>query len=364
MDTTNGKISLLQTFMILMLMNGLTNHVIVNPMILDAAGRDSWFSAVLASGLFFLWCLILIFIIHRSGQQKLQTWLASQTNTVLSWILLLPIIVQLYLIGNTTVVHTSIWTVTNYLPATPKFILTGALTLVCFYSAIMGVRTIAICSGILLPVVILLGIFVAVANSPEKDYSMLLPFLENGMQPVVHGMVYAGGGFVEMIFLLLMQHHVKQKIKLWKLLVFAAIMVYIMIGPLIGGIVEFGPVEAAKQMISPYEQWRLVRLGDYVEHVDFLSVFQWLSGACVRISLALFLLADLFPTKNAKVKHLIILIAALSYVATSFFPINQNEYYLWMYHQYFPACLVVSVAISLVWAAISLIKRTKKEEAT
>ncbi|GAA4877182.1 hypothetical protein GCM10023310_66310 [Paenibacillus vulneris] len=364
MDMSNTKISLLQAFMILMLMNGLTNHVIVNPMILDAAGRDSWFSAVLAGGLFFLWCLILLFIIRRSGHQKLQPWLASQTNTFLSWVLISPIVVQLYLIGNTTVVHTSIWTVTNYLPATPKIILTSALTLVCFYSAIMGIRTIAVCSGILLPFVVILGIFVAVANAPEKDYHLLMPFLEKGMEPVVQGMVYAGGGYVEMIIILLLQHHVKQKIKLWKLLLFAILMVYITIGPLIGGVVEFGPDEAAKQMISPYEQWRLVRLGDYVEHVDFLSVFQWLSGACIRISLALFLLADILPTKNAKMKHLLILIVALSYVATSFIPINQNEYYLWMYHHYFPAFLVVSFFTSLVWGAVSLIKRTRKEEAT
>ncbi|WP_282935223.1 endospore germination permease [Paenibacillus sp. RC67] len=364
MDTTSGKISLLQAFMILMLMNGLTNHVIVNPMILDAAGRDSWFSALMAAGAFLPWCLLLLFITYRSGQQKLQPWLASQTNTVISWILISPVILELYLIGNTTVIHTSIWTVTNYLPATPKIILTGALTLVCFYSAIMGVRTIAICSGILLPTVIALGIFVAVANSPEKDYNLLKPFLENGIQPVVNGMVFAGGGFVELIMILLMQHHIKQKIKVWKFLVFASMMVYITIGPLIGGIVEFGPEEAAKQMISPYEQWRLVRLGDYVEHVDFLSVFQWLSGACVRISLALFLLADMIPTKNTKIKHLIILIIALSYVATSFLPINQNEYYLWMYHDYFPAFLVVSFVTSLLWGAVSLIKRSKKEEAT
>ncbi|WP_028548439.1 GerAB/ArcD/ProY family transporter [Paenibacillus sp. UNC451MF] len=364
MDTTNGKISLLQAFMILMLMNGLTNHVIVNPMILDASGRDSWISAIMAAALFLPWCLILFFIMKRSGQQKLQPWLASQTNTVISWILISPVILQLYMIGSTTVIHTSIWTVTNYLPATPKFILTGALTFVCFYSAIMGVRAIAICSGILLPAVIALGIFVAIANSPEKDYRLLKPFLENGLQPAINGMVFAGGGFVELITILLMQHHIKNKIKVWKLLIFAALMVYITIGPLIGGIVEFGPEEAAKQMISPYEQWRLVRLGDYVEHVDFLSVFQWLSGACIRISLSLFLLADIIPTKSSKVRNLFNFIVSLSYVVTSFFPINQNEYYLWMYHDYFPMFLIVTVITSVVWGGVSLIKRSKKEEAT
>ncbi len=46
MDTAAGniKINFIQVCMILMLVNGLMNHVIVNPMLLDVAGRDAWIS--------------------------------------------------------------------------------------------------------------------------------------------------------------------------------------------------------------------------------------------------------------------------------------------------------------------------------
>ncbi|MCS7462308.1 spore germination protein [Paenibacillus doosanensis] len=364
MNANNGKITFLQAAMILMLMNGLTNHVIVNPMILDASGRDAWISVIVTAFLFFPWCLLVTYIAKKSGQQKLQPWLARQTNSFISWILIIPIALQLFIIGGLTAVHTTIWTITNYLPATPKIVLNASLVLVCMYPATIGIRAIAIGSGILLPTVVLLGIFVAVSNSPEKDYNLLKPILEFGWKPVMDGMLFAGGGFAELIVILVMQHQLKSAVKTWKFLILAFLMVYIMLGPLVGGITEFGPVEAAKQMISPYEQWRLVKLGNYFEHVDFLSVYQWLSGACVRISLALFLLADLMPLKKPKTRNRFIMGVSLCYILMSLVPLNQNDFYMWMYHFYFPGSLSVILVITIIWAVIALLSKGVKENRT
>lgn len=359
-----SNLGFIQLCMVLMLTIGLTSHVIVNPMILDASGRDAWISVIVTGAAFIPWCGVLILIMKKSGQHKLQPWLARCTNPFISWLVVAPIVLQLYFMGGMTVVHTSIWTVTNYLPATPKIVLVTALTLVCAYAAKIGLRAITICSGILLPAVIVLGYFVAISNTPQKDYQQLKPFLEHGWQPVLDGMVYAGSGFSELTILLLLQHHLKAPIRIWKLGILALIIVYITLGPIIGAISEFGPQEAAKQMISPYEQWRLVKLGDYIEHVDFLSVFQWLSGACVRVSLALFLLGDVLPINSNKGRSLFISSVSLSYIVLSMLPINQNEYYLWTYHFYFPISLCVSLLSSAVWALISFRSRKPKERLT
>lgn len=358
----NGTISFLQASMILMLMCGLASHVIVNPMMLDVAGRDAWISVLLTSILFLPWCLILLLIMKKSRQQKLQPWLAQQTTPFLSWVILAPVLVILYLIGGMTIVHTTVWTITNYLPASPKFILITALVLVCQYPARVSIRAIAITSGILLPTVVTLGIFVSVANSTQKNYAMLKPFLENGWQPAFNGIMYAAGGLVELFVVVLMQHHLKTKASWWKLLLLASMLVYITVGPLIGAITEFGPHEAAKQMISPYEQWRLVRLGDYVEHVDFLSVFQWLSGASIRISLSLFLLADILPMRSTKSRNWLILLVSLSYIVLAMLPINQDAFYLWMFQDYFPPCLYTILIVTGIWMAVALMTKPPKEK--
>ncbi|WP_233567709.1 endospore germination permease [Cohnella faecalis] len=320
MSDSNGKINFFQACLILMLMNGLANHVIVNPMILDASGRDAWLSVLCAGTVLMLWFILLTWLMKRSGQQKLQPWLASKTRPAISWLLVLPICVQLYLIGGMTVAHTAIWTLTNYLPNTPKLLLVVAITLICALSAIWGIRILAVTSAILLPFVIALGYFVSTSNLPQKNFELLKPIAEHGWPPIVDGMVYAGGGFVELIVFLVMQHRLSTKISVWKMLVFAAISTYIMIGPVIGAITEFGPVEAAKQMESPYEQWRLVKLGSYVEHVDFFSIYQWLSGAIVRVGLSVFLLVDMLPIRQARARNWLIIAIIFSFVIISMIP--------------------------------------------
>ncbi|MGG4147055.1 endospore germination permease [Paenibacillus algorifonticola] len=353
------KVSFLQICMILMMTVGLTNHVIVNPLILDASGRDAWISVLLTGVLFLPWCILLVLFMKRSGQQKLHPWLASKTNPVIAWLMIIPLGLQLLFIGGFTLIDTVRWATTNYLPSTPRSALIITLCLVCCYFAISGIRMIAIAAGIMLPIVIALGYFVAIANTPEKDYRLLQPVLENGWQPAIHGMIYVGGGFVEMIMLLAVQHRIKSRVKAWQLLILAVLLIYITLGPIIGGITEFGHVEAAKQMESPFEQWRLVKFGN-IEHVDFLSEFQWLSGAVIRTSFAMFLLGELIPFRKKEGTRRLILLLTLGYILLGFIPINGYSSYLWLYHYYFPVTLATVLVLSAIFLAIALMKRQRE----
>lgn len=361
MNHSKGKIGFLQVFMLMMLFNGLLSHVILNPMLLDAAGRDAWIAVLLAAALYLPWCVLLVYIMRKADGQKLQPWLAQRTSPFISWLLMVPVILQLYAIGVMTILQTTIWTVTNYLPATPQFVLTIAILFVCHYSAVHGIRTIAIGSGILLPIVVCLGYFVSIANTSEKDWHLLMPLFENGWPPVLDGMLFAGGAFVELSLLLLLQHRMKKKVRVWQAMLLALVLVYITLGPIVGAITEFGPKEAAKQMVSPYEQWRLVKLGNYIEHVDFLSVFQWLAGATVRISLSLYLLADLFPFRKPKPRNRLITVITVSFIALTILISRYNTFYLGMFEKYISLVLIVTLALTFIWFVIALFSKPAKE---
>lgn len=356
-----STINFLQAAIILMLMNGLANHVIVNPMILDASGRDAWLSVLAAGALFLVWTTMLLWLMRRSGQRPLKDWLASRTHPFVSWLLVLPLCAQLYLIGGMTTIHTSTWTLTNYLPTSPRTLLVVSLAVVCALPAIWGLRSIAILSAFLLPVVIALGYFVSFSNMKHKDFTLLVPVAEHGIQPIWSGVVYASGGFVELIALVAMQHRLNVKVKLWKMLAYACVSVYVMLGPVIGAITEFGPTEAMLQMESPYEQWRLVKIGDYIEHIDFFSIFQWLSGASIRISLSVYLLLELLGIRNARAKTGAAVGAIASYVAVGMLPINEYDFYLWMYRYYFPISLFVMLAVSAAWMLVALFGKPERK---
>lgn len=364
MAQSTGTINFLQTCLIFMLMNGLSNHVIVNPMLLDASGRDAWL-AVLAAGVpFLLWSAMLVWFMKRSRQQKLLPWLSSKTHPVIGWLLVAPLGVQLYMIGGMTTIHTATWTISNYLPLAPKLVLSIALTSICILPIVSGLRSIAVISTFLLPIVVVLGYFVSFANMPQKDFTLLRPVVEHGLGPVRAGMIYAGGGFVEMAALLAMQHRIKANIKMWKMLLYAVLAVYVMLGPVIGAITEFGPKEAALQMESPYEQWRLVKLGNYIEHIDFFSIFQWLAGACIRISLSVYLLLELFDVRRVGVRIGLGLGAIGSYVIAGMYQVNEYSFYVWMYEWYFPISLSIMLAVSACWLIVALFSKKERQVGT
>lgn len=362
-NQSNQSISFIQIFMIMMLFNGLASHVIVNPLLLDASGRDAWISVLLTGAVYIPWCALLAFIMKRSRGQHIAQWLQQRTNRFIVWLFLAPLCLQLYLIGGLTIIHTTIWGISNYLPATPQYVLIISLILVCHYAAKSGIRTIAIGAGILLPTVVILGYFVATANQSEKEWSLLRPILEHGWQPALSGSLYAGGAFVEIMLLMLVQHRLKNAVKAWQLMLLGLVLVYITLGPICGAITEFGPQEAAKQMVSPYEQWRLVKLGNYIEHVDFLSVYQWLAGATVRISLSQFLITELLPLRTAKMRNRAILFITVSYLVLAIIVSEENTFYLHMFRIYFPATLIMTLVFTSVWAVFALFAKSAKERA-
>lgn len=335
--------------MIFSLMNGLASHVIVNPMILDASGRDSWIAAMAAGVLFLLWIVPLVWMMRRTKQQEWRGWLSRRYHPAVGWLLLLPLCLQMYMIGGMTVIHTSTWHITNYLPSSPKLLLTVSLVFFCTALSLWGLRCIAIASGVLLPIVVALGIFVSLFNSPIKDFELLRPMMEHGPKPVLHGMLYAGAGFIELVAVMALQHRLKSPIKLWQMLLYGAFSTYITIGPLVGAVTEFGPVEAAHQMTSPYEQWRLVQIGQFIEHLDFLSIFQWLSGACIRISLSVYLLVELIRFKRRRLRYGMIAAVMASYMAMSLIPVDEYTFYLWMYRYYMPLSFLILLVLSFVW---------------
>lgn len=355
-----AKISIFQIFMIFILTNGLVSHVIINPFILGVSARDAWLVPFVALVGLIGWSTLLLFIMKRSKYEPLQPWLAKKVGPVLSWLLILPIYAQIFIIGATTTIHTGAWTAANYLPNTPMPAVVILLLAICCYCAIAGLRAIAIGAGALLPFVVVLGYFVAIANTPHKELALLTPILEHGWGPVWDGLLYAGGCYAELVVLVVMQQHLKSPIKLWHLILLCVILTHIMSGPIIGAISEFGPYEAAKQVESPFEQWRLVKIGDYIEHLDFFSVFQWMAGASVRIGLSLYLLADLLPIRRKRTRKWVIFAMTLVFLVISILPINRETLHELIKNYYHFSLYVIGIT-ALIWLSISFISKSKKE---
>lgn len=150
-----------------------------------------------------------------------------------------------------TLHETTTWAKTNYLTETPILVTSIALMTLCAYGAYKGIRSLAFTAGLILPLVVLLGFYVAIVNTQYKDYSRLLPVLEHGWHPVLNGMIYSLAGMFELLFIWYIQPHLTKRIRVWQYLMLALVLVGLTVGPLIGAIVEFDPLKLPKCDIPP-----------------------------------------------------------------------------------------------------------------
>jgi len=358
------KLTILQAFFILTMAIGLSNHVTLIPLLLNAGDRDSWTSVPISILPLFIWIYLLYRISDSIGSHSVMEWLRTHYSRWITPLFVVPMIVYLFMVAAITLKEITTWAQLTYLPKTPIVVIVGTLLSICFYIARAGLRSLAITTGILLPLVWILGHFVAISNLEFKDYSRLLPVFTDGFRPIIQCMVYFTGSFTELFLILLLQPHMKSPLKYKSMLILSIILSALTMGPLLGAIATFGPTEAANLRYPAFEQWRLVMIGKYIAHLDFLSLYQWVSGALIRIALALILMAELFEFKRAKLKTLFIFCVSAILLVAVIVHINDMMYLRFISNYYYSGSLIVVLILTLTLLALVTIKRSSRRKGT
>lgn len=345
MTATRG-IPISQGFMLLMLTAGLTNHVMIIPVVLEKSDRNAWITVVVAGILFVPWVLLAYRLMIKIGTRSISKAVEDSAGKFAR--ILISMMMALYLIAFAfyTLKEVIDWTKSTYLLQTPILVTSVCLIALCLITARSGMTTIGITAGILLPIVVILGIFVATVNVKYKDYSFLLPILEDGFGPILNGLPIVFGGFTQYILAVFITPHTKGNVKSWTALAFHVVLVILTLGPTIAGITEFGADEMKLQRYPAYEQWRLVKLGKFIEHVDFLSIYQWLSGAYISISLCMYLAAEALFTKKNRTAGMIGFSFLLIILCAA--PISNLKMYFWMRDYFIPGSAIYTTVLLLL----------------
>lgn len=355
-------ISILHVVLLTMTFIGLKNHVTIIPSLLQTVGRDGWASVILGAIMLFPWLFVLVFVHTKSKQQPIKDWLKQKIGKVGSSIILYATAIYLMVVAAFTMRETVLWINTAFLPKTPIEILLLIYTVLCIFLASTSILTITIVNAFVLFAVLVFGFFVAFVNLQVKDYELLRPFFEHGWQPILKGMFYPASGFVELFLLLFIQQYVNKPIRWYHFGLMLFLLVGLTMGPLIGAIAEFGPVEAAKQRFPAYEEWGLATIGRYIEHLDFLSVYQWLTGAFIRISLILFIVTELLNAEGNQ-KKIWNFIAPPFYFICLLLALLSDNVFLEINEKYFLLInFIVLSTLSLLFMLIAFMKgKTSKK---
>ncbi|MBA2943090.1 endospore germination permease [Paenibacillus sp. CGMCC 1.16610] len=355
------KITALQLYYVIIISIAITNHVLLIPVLLHYGKRDSWVGAGLSILPTVLWVCLVYLIIKRSKQQNLLLWIGQRYGNFVVFFLKVVAIGIAMTHATITMQDMVTWTHISYLPRTPPIMISLAFMIFCFFAAREGIRAIAITSGILLPVVVLLGYFVMGANFQYKDYSLLTPLFTHGYGPALKSMYLTSGSSFELLSIVFLQHHADTRIRLPSLIIVAACLVGLTVGPLIGAIAIFGPFEADELRYPAFEQWRMVTLGKYISHLDFLSIFQWISGACIRMSMLMFLTIDVLMIQKKRTRTWLLIGMSLFFVTMCLLPVTDNQMVGFIQEWYYPMMFVTGAGLLLVLLVLIFLPMRRKE---
>lgn len=349
------SISVIHVILISMTAIGLKNHVTILPPLLKEVGRDGWMSVLLASLLMLPWGFLFLYIHNKSNQGQINKWLKQRIGKIFSIIFMSTLGIFLIVLAAFTMRETLQWINATFLSKTPIVILLIIYTILCVSLAASNLQTIAITNAIVLFGVVIFGFFVAFTNIQVKEYYLLRPFFEHGFQPILKGAVYPASGIVELVLLLFIQHKIKDRIRFIHYLVIIFILMGLTLGPLIGAITEFGPDEASKQLFPAYEEWRLVTIGRFIEHIDFLSIYQWLTGAFIRVGMILYIIVHMFNLEGKK-KQIWGLVAPVFITICLLVLVMEDQIFVNLKGNYMlPITFIVLFSVSLFLAIVALL---------
>ncbi|WP_158289662.1 endospore germination permease [Paenibacillus flagellatus] len=356
--------TVLQMYVVLMLSVGISNHVILTPVLLGIAKRDAWVGAVAATVPTALWAVALVAAIRRTGNGSLADWIKERCGRFVRGVILVPFAAYLFVTAWVSLTDTVTWAQVSYLPRTPRIVIVLFFMTVCFFAVKAGIRAIAITSGLLLPGVVLLGDMVATANLKYKDYTLLLPLFTHGYGPALKAMAYTCGSLFELVVILLMKHRLSTRIRIGGMTAFVVLLIGLTVGPVTGAISMFGPFEAAEQRYPAFEQWRMVTMGKFISHLDFFSIYQWIAGSFVRVSLLLLLLSETMAGDGAGKRTWLSAGLCALLAAGTLLPLNDAALMAVIVHGYYPSALVFAACLPILLLALSLLPARRKEGTT
>lgn len=353
-----------QLFLLLLISTGLLNHVILIPNLLTAAGRDSWVSVIVAYpiALFFLW--LIYFIVRNSPSEGFFSMIKQRLGNTFSILLSIPVMLFLFISSYVTFRDLVIWLKAYFLADASILMINCIIILVCFLITFSGIKYMAISSGFLLPLVMLLGIFIAITNTDLKDPSLLFPLFTDGYSDLLKGIIYVLSGLLEVYIVVLVHPFSQEPIKFRQLFILLTALTGLIFGPLTASIMEFGPAEAVNFQYPAFEQWRVLSIGAYISHLDFFALYQWLSGALIRIGLFMYLLGTLFTNKKKHYKLNPILISVMYLLLLGLMTLTFETYYFYkaIYLYFLPACMVFFLFQILISALILSVLKKRDEQ--
>ncbi|NOU72700.1 GerAB/ArcD/ProY family transporter [Paenibacillus sp. LMG 31458] len=324
--------------------------------IIEQAKRDAFVSSIIGCIAYLLYAFWIFKIVNNQApNQSFLDVLELKMGSLIAWAvkswIALYLICELFVIDKNVVT----WVKSFFLPFTPIWAISLPLLIVCAYLAVKGIKSIAISFSVLMPAILLLILFMAVFTFKYRHFDLLLPLFSEGMRPILEGATTTVRAGMELFLLLLLKPHTEGTFKWKHFVALVSVISFFFINAVMSVLTIFGTYEASKQRFPLFTQWRLVRISSFLEHLDFLSIYQWLCSTAILISLGLFLIGDLLTSKQRHHKIAIVTCTTALFIGVEL-QINDSNFLAFTKYYFYP----ISTLSILCWTALAYFTTRKR----
>jgi spore germination protein KB len=287
MKNSIQKFSNLQFFMMMIGFITPFGHFIFIRLTYVYAGRNAWISLFCSAIL----GVIFIYIQFKSASKSPdQSLIGESVQAFGTWFgrVIGFMYICFFLLACSLSIHVFTQFLNLLFPLTPSFVFVFFLLFTMAYVVYAGSEALTRTIQVALPVLMALGALVSILILKERDWKQLLPIMENGFFPVWHGSIIFLTMFAELVVFRMLIPHTNTPKNLPKQgLFFVMVVFFIFLGPTTGPIMIFGEDLARSTLYPTFEEIRYIQLFDFIERLDVLGIFLWVTGAFIRSSVFL-----------------------------------------------------------------------------
>ena len=349
---SSWQFAFLVVYPILSLYNGISNYNIIH-----SAGVDSYL-VILIAYLFGLGVSFLFFFIFQFRPQEnilekniylFGKYIGTFINLIINTIFLIIGMFLLYSI--------SIFTTSQFLDQTPIPLFMIVIGVIIILNVCKGIVNMSRVAVVFLGIVIFLSVVSIFGLIPHFEIDNLLPFLHNGITPIVDGSYQMFFINIVPIFLLLIiksdvvmpQKHLKKRIFILYTISFVIIILDNMLT-----IGTLGIYLAKLEQYPEYMVLQKISLFHFLDRIEMIIYIKWFLASFVCLSLIVYHICRMFRQTHLRVSSCVVL-STMAIFSLLFFPTNTYFYYFG-YH-YLPAICLLLFSIYMIIGCVIIIKK-------
>lgn len=263
-------------------------HFLLIDPLMKIAGKDAWISALLSIPAGMIFSAVFIALRRRWNGILLIDGIYQTMGKFGGWVFSLIFAFYFLTLAVITIRGLESFIATVFMPETPYWALGGSFLLLMVWSLYRNIESIARMAVILLLIILITGHTVGLDLMQEKQYSRLLPLLDNGWQPVLTGALLLISTWSELVAILMFRsknYTLKEERQ--------GYLTIILFNGILYAITTSSVAAAFGMPLAAHVDWpvqvevRLIKFG-FWDRVDIYGLFVVTAGSYIRAAMFLF----------------------------------------------------------------------------